>query len=431
MLGLALTVTAGPFALDAPGASSAGVPGTQDTDLGADDGTLDRCDCDAGPDTITIGLAVRWGYLDDAAAFGLEGRWRWNEDRTGGGFAGLWRQREGERNGSFHGRFALGDDGHGRFHGEWNFSTGRDGGFLSGAWVRVDRAHGVFDGRWNFTDGRPGGVLAGAWAVLSEQGGTLRGRAIHVPSMDPVDWDGFLQVSGGAVELKRTVRWETGGDRRHGTDDQVLRRHDRALVEWLSTTTVDWDGLVFAIRVPRERPIANVTLHTDQIEFTWSAREIPGLHVRQPVDRLGHEIEVRGFLLERHDGRDLARIGVGLRWGHLDTRGEDRDGDAKAWDGGARISAGGMGVGMVLSFERGDRVLPREDRQVVRWESRTTTGWDGLILWALVPLHEVENATFSLRAGGFEHTWTLPELAGHHVFPFDDGTALEVRAIRG
>jgi len=186
---------------------------------------------------------------------------------------------------------------------------------------------------------------------------------------------------------------------------------------------------VLEIHVPRDRA-ANVTLHTDQIEFTWSARELNGLHLRRPVDRLGHEIEVRAFLMERHEDRDAARIVIGLRWGHLDTRGEDRDGDAKSWDGGARISLGGLGVRGTISFERGDRILREDSRQGVRWMSNTTTGWDGVLLVALVPLDHIADVTFTVHVGEFDHTWTLRELLGRHTYDFDDGTSLEVRAMR-
>jgi len=429
MLGLALTAVAAPVAFG-PSQGVAPAPWTQDSGIDtADASVFEMCRCGNRSELVTIGLAVRWGYLDDPAVLGMEGRWRWNEIGTGGGFQGQWHGRERDVGGFFQGRFELGEDGHGRFHGEWNFSSGRDGGYLAGSWDSVDRGHGTFDGRWNLTDGRPGGALAGAWEALSEDGGGMRGRMIHAPTMDMVAWDGFLQVTAGAVEVRQLVRWETGGERRFGGDDQILRRDNRTIVAWLSTTTVNWDGLVFAIHVPRDQA-TNVTLHTDQVEFTWGVRELPGLHLRKPVDRLGHEIEVRGFVVKDHERREVANVAIGFRWGHLDTRGMDRDGDAKSWDGGAKISAGALGVRGTLSFERGDHVPPREDRQLVRWESETTTGWDGIVLVAFVPHGDVGNVTFTLRAGGFEHTWTLRELMGRHTFDFDDGTSLEVRAMR-
>jgi hypothetical protein len=431
-LGLAFTALAVPAAV-VPSEGAASVPETQDLARDGGDATpYDRCGCENRSEYVTIGLAVRWGYLDDPAILGMEGRWRWNEDGMGGGFHGMWKGRERDVGGHFQGRFAIADDGHGRFSGEWNLSTGRDGGFLAGAWDRVDRGHGVFDGRWNFTDGRPGGAMGGSWAAMSEEGGGMRGMMIHAPTMDMVDWDGFLKVSDGAVRLERVVRWETGGDRRFGGDDQILRRHDRTLVEWTSTTTVNWDGLVFAIHLPRERNVS-VTLPTDQAEFTWGARELFGLHLRRPVDRLGHEIEVRTFRLDRdngHDRHDAVRIMVGMRWGHLDTRGEDRKGDAKSWAGGSRISVGGLDARGTLSFERGDHLLRDDNRQIVRWVSNTTTGWDGVLLVALVPLDRIGDVTFSVHAGEFEHTWTLRELMGRHTYDFDDGTSLEVRGMR-
>lgn len=374
---------------------------------------------------VTIGLAVRWGYLDDPAVAGLEGRWRWNDDRTGGGFQGVWHLMDRRVGGSLWGEFRMPDDGQGAFRGAWNVSGSREGGYLWGDWVRADRAGGHFDGEWNYSNGHEGGALAGRWAARSEDGGGFSGHGIAAPSLAPVDWDGGLHVSAGAVQLVRTVRFERDEDRAGQVDRQTVR--------WESTTTVNWDGLVFAIMVPRTDPPARVVLRTAQASFEWSARELIGLHLREPVDRLGHEIEVRGFLIERHEGRDFGRLAIGIRWGLLNGTGRDEPArNATVWDGGARISDGGLLVRYTVSFERGDLILPREDRQTVRWESRTTTGWDGVLLVALVPLEEVPDATFTLKAGAFEHTFTLRELPGRHVFDVDrEGHQVEVRAMRG
>jgi len=409
-LGFALTALAGPatarYAVDdgsgTQSVANADVPAPQD-----------------GREYVTIGLAVRWGYLDDPTVAVLEGKWRWNDTHEGGMFFGRWHVVDGRASGFLSGGFALPDDGRGRFRGSWNFSTGEDGGFLAGAWVLTDRGLGLFDGRWNFSDGRDGGALGGRWTSLDRAGGVFGGRGIAAPSLQAVHWDGFLHVSDGAAGLRRTVRWEP-------REDFAFQR-DRQTVGWRSTTTVNWDGLVFALQVPKVRPPATVVLHTEQADFRWSASDLIGLHVRKPVDRLGHEIEVRGFLIER----DFAKVAIEMRWGLLDGRGWDEPSrNATAWGGGAKVSAGGLQLVRVLSFERTDRILPEDDRQLVAWRSTTTTGWDGVGLVALVPLGDVFNVTFSVRAGAFRHTFALPDLLGHHTFDVDGVHEFEVRAAR-
>lgn len=435
MLGFALTVTAGPasFVATTDGPS---VPGTQDTanDLPVDPavGDWDIPDHRDG-DTVTIGLMVRWGYIDATVAH-FEGRWRWNDDRSGGAFLGHWKVADGRAHGAMQGRFALPDDGQGRFAGTWNTSGSDVDGHLAGAWVRTDRGHGMMRGMWNFSDGRPGGVLAGGWAAVSEDGGGFRGLAIDKPTMDPTIWDGGLRVSEGAVHVVKTLRFETCGDRRHGGDDHILPRDNRQTVRWQSTTTVNWDGILFAIRVPKTDPAPTVTLRTEQASFEWSADELLGLHIREQVDRAGHEIEVRGFAIDRDhrcDCRDVAKLVIGMRWGTFGDHGYDRDVDPRAtWDGSAAISDGGLGVVKVLSFERGDHLLRTDSRQTVAWESTTTTGWDGLVLVAVVPLDRVDDATFTLNAGTFSHTFAFTDLPGRHLFDVD-GYQVEVRAMRG
>jgi len=441
-LGFALTATAGVgMFVGEPAASTA--PRTQDGVTDGGMGDVPIADVRPGDATlgnrtgsVTIGLVVRWGYLDDPAVAALEGGWQWNDTRTGGDFRGHWQLAGRRVGGDLRGQFALPDDGHGRFRGEWNVTGSDVHGFLWGAWVRADRGRGFFDGMWNVSDGRQTGAVGGTWAALSERGGEFRGRAIAAPSMAPVDWDGDLHTSAGGVQVVRTVRWETGGERRFGSDDQVLPQRDRQTAAWRSTTTVNWDGLVFAVTIPKERPVPQVTLHTAQIDFTWNATDLPGLHLRRPVDRLGHEIEVRGFLVrdrdDRCDGRHV-RMEVGIRWGVLDRDGNDRttDGrDVTVWDGFAQVTDGGLGVLRTLSFERGDYLLPRDNRLTVEWKSATSGGWDGVVLEWLIPLDAVEEAHFTLHAGTFSHVFSLRELEGVHVFDAEGGNQVEVRGVR-
>src|SRR2546426_4512411 len=254
-LGLALVVAAGFGAILA---GQAGAPGTgttratTQTDASADPmnpwpstPSVNLGDSDIGVDrnntnqssTLTIGLEVRWGYLDDPAVAELGGRWEWNANQTGGAFMGEWRWDGTRIHGSLQGRFSLPGTGPGEFRGTWDAFGSRIGGHLWGDWVRDNQTDGSFDGKWNYTSGRPGGALAGHWTETTSAGGMFRGVAIHAPTLSAVDWDGSLHTSNGTVKVLRTLRWETGGDRRLGTDDQLLPQTDPATVEWRAATT--------------------------------------------------------------------------------------------------------------------------------------------------------------------------------------------------
>ena len=379
---------------------------------------------DATPDdagNVTIILAARWGYLNDSFA-ALHGEWRFNATRTGGEFQGEWHLAGARIGGTLQGRFTLPPSGDGEFRGAWS-SGGARGGFLSGAWTRVDDSHGSFRGRWNFTNGRPGGVLAGMWGRPSEPAGGFRGYAVAAPTIDPVNWNGFLNTTDGAVRVLRTVRFERG--------DMILPRTDRQTVAWNSTTTVNWDGIIFILRLPRGDPGPTVTLNTTQIQLSWTEQELARLHVRTQVDAAGHAIEVASFLVDRHPG--YARIQIGMRWGNLSsTDGVDASGGtATTWNGFAQVTYGALAVERVLSFERGDAVLPRDNRVTVVWQSSTTTGWDGLLIVAVVPLAHADSTYFTVHAGSFTHVFALGELPGDHVFDAGSGNQVELRAVRG
>ena len=436
-LGLALSVVAG--AVSVVGSTAAPAPG-QTLDLGANAGPTvsaepwpgeDAMMNEAGrvlpddPSMVTIVLAARWGYLDDPAVAGLEGRWHLNDTGTGGAFLGQWHLITRRVGGYLQGRFTLPDDGQGEFRGTWNVTGSHAVGSLWGDWVRVNATTGYFDGKWNVTGDRHAGALAGHWAQSARDGGAFRGEAIAAPSLAPVDWDGALHTTSGTVTVLRTVRFER--------DDRILPRTDRQTVGWESTTTVNWDGVLFALRFPRDGSAPNVTLRTVQISFEWSARELARLHIRERVDESGHAIEVAAFLLERHPRLEFVRFTVGVRWGNLSSRnGSDEPSrDATVWNGFAQITYGGLALERVLSFERGDLVLPRDNRVTIEWQSATTTGWDGLHVVAYVPLAHLDDMYFTLHAGSFTHVFTLRELPGDHTFDTGHGNAVEVRAVRG
>ncbi|RKX22693.1 MAG: hypothetical protein DRP35_01305 [Candidatus Zixiibacteriota bacterium] len=66
------------------------------------------------------------------------------------------------------------------------------------------------------------------------------------------DWTGSLTISRGGIVVRRLIRFEE-------TQDYILERTDRNLVEWASQTTVHNDGISFDIFIPELLPIFDTT----------------------------------------------------------------------------------------------------------------------------------------------------------------------------
>lgn len=438
LLGAALTATAG-YGLLAPSGpgpqttqtQGTGTTGTTDARvLVPDDGSGAFAEFGGGTmpvpldnRSVTLGLAVRWGYLNDPAVAALEGGWRWNDNQTGGGFLGRWQVLNGRIGGLLEGRFTMPSDGKGSFQGAWHVGDMGRGGALWGAWVRLNDTSGVFDGRWNVTGSRVNGTLAGRWQVSSDLGGSFRGLAVAAPSLAPVRWDGSLTTSDGIVRALKTVRFEP--------DDHLERQTDNATVSWVSTTTVNWDGILFGLRIPKNATGAQVTLQTPLASFTWNATDIPGLRVRQTVDAFGHEIQVVGFVIGGTPRPpEVSSMRLTIRWGILGANETDADGNVTAWNGFAQITDGGLQVVRTLSFERGDYLLPRDNRQTVEWVSHTSTGWDGVALVAAAPTALLPHTYVTVHAGTFTQVFAWSDLPGTHVFDVGGGNQVEIVAAR-
>ena len=443
-LGLALAMTAGAVSLVAPSGGTVAPANTQGSENGsttvgvladapatnfadpwptdASGVTVESSDTTSPDAVATIALVARWGYLNDPAVAALEGRWQFNDTKTGGSFLGQWHLVNGRLGGTLEGRFALPRSGDGNFRGTWTVTDSGVGGSLWGDWVRVNDTNGYFDGQWNSTASRGGGgALAGDWARFSDTGGGFRGRAITAPTMRPVDWDGSLSTTNGTVRLVRTLRFER--------DDHVLPQTNRTAISWESTTTVNWDGILAVLRLPVARPLPQVTLTTTQVSFTWNASELPGLHVYEQVDRAGHAIEVRGFLVSPPPCY-CAAFKVGMRWGNLTSNGTGGGADTN-WNGFAQITYGVVGLARPMSFERGDYLLLPMNLVTVSWRSNTgSADWDGVALGAIVPLRAYNDTYVTVHAGAFTHVFTLAELVGDHTYDMGGGNQVEIRAVR-
>ncbi|MBI5266081.1 MAG: hypothetical protein HY851_02500 [candidate division Zixibacteria bacterium] len=82
------------------------------------------------------------------------------------------------------------------------------------------------------------------------------------------DWTGKLEISHGALVLRKIIRFEEG--------DEVLPRTDPRIIEWVSHTGSHSDGVAVDLFVPRPQPVLDTTFVVDTagdtstvIDTTW------------------------------------------------------------------------------------------------------------------------------------------------------------------
>lgn len=120
---------------------------------------------------------------------------------------------------------------------------------------------------------------------------------------------------------------------------------------------------------------------------------------------------------------------VRILWGQL--KGNPDAATVVTWDGAFVVSSGGLAVLRAIAFEPpADRVLPRTDRQIVEFESKTRPHFDGLLLL----IHDLDNdpnATLTMRTGPYTNSWTFAELReADLVIPVDDlGNAVSLCSV--
>jgi hypothetical protein len=120
---------------------------------------------------------------------------------------------------------------------------------------------------------------------------------------------------------------------------------------------------------------------------------------------------------------------VRIVWGQLEGNPEATQ--VIDWSGAFAVSSGRLTVLRTLAFEPStDKVLPRDDRQVVPFESLTLPHFDGLLLM----VHDPDNdtaATLAMRTAPYSGSWTFEELRrANEIIPVDDlGNAVSITGI--
>ena len=240
------------------------------------------------------------------------------------------------------------------------------------------------------------------------------------------DWSGTLQLKHGYVYVHRTLLFE-GGDSTAQCRKLIVRpRPDRQTVEWVSNTTVSFDGLLLAIIVPptpegEDWSDNELVFNTAPYSRTFAISELEELDELIDVDNLGNQISFVGRDL------DLAPCGTGNldgRWilnpsgknGHLFGRWMSEDGVVLGFlhgHFGDRPEGNKVFFGKIISLDGSFRGFMRG-------------------VWGIDP-STTDNAEDAVAEGWFDGIWAgrdgLPvgRLSGHWGSAMDgDSTAVIV-----
>jgi hypothetical protein len=120
-----------------------------------------------------------------------------------------------------------------------------------------------------------------------------------------------------------------------------------------------------------------------------------------------------------------------LMWGQMP--GDPTQTEVRDWSGRLELNRGGMMIKRRIAFEQttGDRILPRTDRAIIDFVSRTRPHADGLVLTVADPAPGTSplTLTYTPASGGVARTLELRELAeGPVVVDVGDGNRFVITA---
>lgn len=142
----------------------------------------------------------------------------------------------------------------------------------------------------------------------------------------------------------------------------------------------------------------------------------------------------RDVTLTDHAGR---RIFLMITWGNL-----ERDSTiqrATDWSGSLSVDPGILVLKRVIRFEPGDNILPRTQRDLLEWESKTQGGVDGILVRVVprpVPTAvdtTIDSSSTYIRfsTAPVKVEFTLDQLPGlHRVITLPDGNAVAFNAVK-
>lgn len=106
----------------------------------------------------------------------------------------------------------------------------------------------------------------------------------------PTDWSGSVSLDRGGLAVQRAICFEP--------NDYIVRpRMSRLSVEFVSETTVHYDGLLLRIYHPLDDTASTpnrITFQTGPFTQSFDVKDLDGLSVVYDVDALGNQVSFRG-----------------------------------------------------------------------------------------------------------------------------------------
>lgn len=113
----------------------------------------------------------------------------------------------------------------------------------------------------------------------------------------PTDWSGSLTISRGSEVLRKVIKFEPA-------TDWIVIRDDRAVIEWVSETTIHHDGVMVNLVIPPEDSATatgdpvTVTFDTEPFQMTFDVTDLAALDTVYYLDD-SNAVAFYGFKVDR------------------------------------------------------------------------------------------------------------------------------------
>ncbi len=112
----------------------------------------------------------------------------------------------------------------------------------------------------------------------------------------PTDWSGKLEVDTGCIKVVNKVLFEPG------QDHFIRPRESCRKLEWVSQTTVHYDGILVFLyfrSADIDPATTEVRFETTPYSRTFTLAELDSLEEIIDIDQLGNQVSIQGYRLER------------------------------------------------------------------------------------------------------------------------------------
>jgi len=150
--------------------------------------------------------------------------------------------------------------------------------------------------RWTDSDSARVYAVSPAWGILDRDpsaGGSISGDSAIA---EATDWTGYVAVNRGGIVLSSTIAFEP--------DDRIVRpRTDRRRLDWISHTSVSFDGVRCIVIQPLPEGETgegdSLVVAAGAHRWEFPVDDLADLERIEEVDQLGNKLAIRSFLVER------------------------------------------------------------------------------------------------------------------------------------